>query len=302
MCSVVRTVAASNARILSSLKSPLNVVVVGGTSGIGRAIALSIGQHCPSANITIIGRNESAANAILSQLGSNSKFLRADASLMSEIRTVTQKIDAVDMLILTQGILSMAGRTPTTENIDNKLALHYYGRVLFVQELLPLLRSSQNGGKVLFVLDSVNGNPSKVNWNDMALENTYTLMAAATHATTFTDLVIQHFASQPENTNVTVTHASPGAVRTQIADGLPFWSRLPAKGLMAGLMAIGIGTSPEDCAEYMIHGILGTDKGCRYVDCKGETVLKKTPAQPDMIEKVWEHTSQLLSSTQRNHS
>jgi hypothetical protein len=67
------------------------------------------------------------------------------------------------MLILTQGILAMAGRTPTAENIDNKLTLHYYGRALFVQELLPLLRSSRLGGKVLFVLDSVNGNLSKIN-------------------------------------------------------------------------------------------------------------------------------------------
>src|SRR5690348_7975838 len=142
MSAAVRAAAASNARILSTLNPPPNVVVVGGTSGIGRAIALSIGRHCPSADITIIGRNETAANEILSQLGSNSKFIRADVSLMSEIRNVTKKINAVDMLILTQGILTMAGRTPTRENIDNKLALHYYGRVLFVQELLPLLRSS----------------------------------------------------------------------------------------------------------------------------------------------------------------
>jgi hypothetical protein len=82
---------------------------------------------------------------------------------MSEIRTTARPITAVDMLILTQGILAMAGRTPTAENIDNKLTLHYYGRALFVQELLPLLRSSRLGGKVLFVLDSVNGNLSKIN-------------------------------------------------------------------------------------------------------------------------------------------
>ncbi|CAF2812015.1 unnamed protein product [Rotaria sp. Silwood2] len=201
MAAAVRAATASNARILSSLQPPPNVVVVGGTSGIGRAIALSIARHCPSANITIIGRNESAANAILPQLGSNSKFLRADVSLMSEIRAVTKKINAVDMLVLSQGILTMAGRTPTTENIDNKLALHYYGRIVFVQELLPLLRSSPNGGKILFVLDSVNGNPSKINWNDMALENTYSLSSAANHAVTFTDHAIQYFASQSENTN-----------------------------------------------------------------------------------------------------
>ncbi|CAF4546034.1 unnamed protein product [Rotaria sp. Silwood2] len=292
MAAAVRAATASNARILSSLQPPPNVVVVGGTSGIGRAIALSIARHCPSANITIIGRNESAANAILPQLGSNSKFLRADVSLMSEIRAVTKKINAVDMLVLSQGILTMAGRTPTTENIDNKLALHYYGRIVFVQELLPLLRSSPNGGKILFVLDSVNGNPSKINWNDMALENTYSLSSAANHAVTFTDHAIQYFASQSENTNVTFTHALPGIVRTSLGDNLPFWARLPLK---FGL-AIGLGVTPEDCAELMVHGMLGTEKGCRYVNDKGETVTKKSPIQDDMVEKIWEHTSRMISS------
>jgi hypothetical protein len=39
--SVVRAVAALNTQILSSLQPPLHVVVVGGTSGIGRGIALA---------------------------------------------------------------------------------------------------------------------------------------------------------------------------------------------------------------------------------------------------------------------
>ncbi|CAF3697245.1 unnamed protein product [Rotaria sp. Silwood1] len=293
MSVAVRAAATSNARILSSLKPPLNVIVVGGTSGIGRAIALSIARHCPSANITIIGRNESAANAILPQLGSNPKFIRADASLMSEIRTVTKKINAVDMLVLTQGILTTAGRTPTTENIDNKLALHYYGRILFVQELLPLLRSSQNGGKVLFVFDSVHGNPSKINWNDMALEHTYSLSSAANHAMSFTDHAIQYFASQPENTNITFTHALPGFVRTTLGDNLPFWARVPLKCAKA----IRLGITSEDCAELMVYGMLGTEKGCRFVDDKGQTVTKKSPLQDEMVTKVWEHTSQMISSS-----
>ncbi|CAF1192620.1 unnamed protein product [Adineta ricciae] len=292
MSSTLRTITAANARILSALNPPPKVVVVGGTSGIGQAIALAIAQHCPSASITIIGRNESAANTILPKLGPNSKFLRADVSLLSEVRAVTQKISAVDMLIMSQGVLTIAGRTPTAENIDYKLALHYYGRTLFVQELLPLLRSSPNGGKVLFILDSKNGNPSKVNWNDMALETTYSLASAANHAISFTDLVIQHFASQPENANVTFTHAYPGGVRTTLVDNLPFYLRIPAKGLLA----MGVGISPEECAEYMIHGILGTDKGWRCVNEKGENISKKKPAQEEWITKVWEHTSQMISS------
>ena len=271
MSAAVRAASASNARLLSALRSPPNVVVVGGTSGIGQAIAVAVAKHCPTANITIIGRNQAAADTILPQLGSNAKFIRADASLMSEIRKTARQIPAVDLLILTQGILTFSGRTPTAENIDNKLALHYYGRVLFAQELLPLLRASPMGGKVLFVLDGVHGNPSKINWDDMALEHSYSLGAAATHAVTFTDLAIQHLAAQPENANITFTHANPGGVRTPIVDNLPFYARIPAKCAMA----MGMGVTPDDCAEYMLHGILGADKGWRCVDNKGEIVTKK---------------------------
>ena len=292
MAAAIRAASASNARLLSSLRSPPNVVVVGGTSGIGQAIALAIARHCPTANITIIGRNQAVADAMLSQLGSNPKFIRADASLMSGIRTTTRQINAVDMLILTQGIFTMAGRTPTAENIDNKLALHYYGRALFVQELVPLLRSSPCGGKVLFVLDSVNGNPSKINWDDMALEHNYSLRTAANHASSFTDLAIQHFAAQPENSDVTFTHALPGLVRTPLLENLPFWARMPAKCAIA----LGLGFNPGDCAELMLHGMLGTDQGWRCVDSIGEAVTKKKQADKSMIDKVWQHTSQIINS------
>ena len=294
MSAAVRAATASNARILSSLRSPPNVVVVGGTSGIGQAIALAIARHCPTAKITIVGRNQAAADAMLPQLGPSPKFIRADASLMSEIRTTARQITAVDMLILTQGILTMAGRTPTAENIDNKLALHYYGRALFVQELLPLLRSSPLGGKVLFVLDAVNGNPSKINWEDMALENNYSISAAANHAITFTDLAIRHWAAQPENANMTFTHANPGGVKTALADHFPFYVRIPLKCAMA----LGLGISADECAEFMLHGMLGCDKGYRYIDNKGETVTKKKAADEGMIEKVWQHTSQMINHNQ----
>lgn len=217
--------------------------------------------------------------------------MRADVSLMSEIRTVTKQIPAVDILVLSQGILTMAGFTPTAENIDNKLALHYYGRMLFVQELLPLLRASPNG-KVLFVLDGVNGNPSKINWDDMALQNTYSISAAANHAITFTDLIIQYYASQPENSTVTFTHALPGFVRTGLAAGLPFYARIP----LQGLMKLGVGTSAETCAEHMLHGMLGTENGWRCIDSNGQAVKKKKPVTEEMIQKVWDHTIKIIST------
>ncbi len=135
------------------------------------------------------------------------------------------------------------------------------------------------------------GNLSKVNWDDMALENTYSISSAANHAICFTNLTMQHFASQPENRNVSFTNALPGAVRTPILNNLPFWARIPMKGLFA----LGVAVLPEDCAELMVHGMLGTDKGWRRVNDKGETVTNLKPVPDEMIEKVWEHTSRMIS-------
>ena len=291
--SAVRAVAASNTQILSSLQRPLHVVVAGGTSGIGRGIALTYRKHCPDAHVTIIGRNQVAADEILSQLGSNGNFIRADLSLMSEIRRITKQINAVDVLVLSQGVLSLAARTLTKENIDDKFAVSYYGRVLFVKELLSLLRSSPNGGKVLFVMNCKSGNLSKVNWNDMGLEKNYSFMANFNHLMVFHDLVIQYLASQSENANVSFIHASPGSVKTPIVNGLPFYLRLPAKGFHA----LGLGLSPEDCAEFMIHAILSTEKGWRCIDAKGETVPNKEVSDEEMLKKVWDHTCEITSRT-----
>ena len=128
----------------------------------------------------------------------------------------------------------------------------------------------------------------------MALENNFSLAAAANHAISFTDLAIRHLAPQPENTNVRFTHANPGAVKTSLADSFPFWARIPLKLVMA----LGLGVSADECAEFMLHGMPGADKGYRYIDNKGEVVTKKKAADEGMIDKVWHHTSQIINRNQ----
>jgi hypothetical protein len=127
----------------------------------------------------------------------------------------------------------------------------------------------------------------------MALEKNYSLFVGLNHASSFTDLVIQYLASQPENANVSFIHAFPGIVRTSIANGLPCYIRLPVKAFNA----LGFGISPEECAEFMIHGMLGTEKGWRCIDEKSETVPNKEAPNEEMLKKVWEHTCEITSRT-----
>jgi hypothetical protein len=89
------------------------------------------------------------------------------------------------------------------------------GRYLFKNFLF---RSSPLSGKVLFILDVVRANLSKINWEEMALENSSSIGAAANDAISFTDLAIQRFATQSENAKVTFTHAYPDGVKTPLAN------------------------------------------------------------------------------------
>ena len=83
-----------------------------------------------------------------------------------------------------------------------------------------------------------------MNGEDMALEQNYSLEVAANHAILFTDLAIQRFAWQLDNSNVTFTHAIPDGFKTPITQNLPFWARIPMKCAMT----VGLGVTTDDCA------------------------------------------------------
>jgi len=41
----------------------------------------------------------------------------------------------LDYVVTTAGIATTQGYTPTVEGIDQKLAVHYFGRIAFIREL-----------------------------------------------------------------------------------------------------------------------------------------------------------------------
>jgi NAD(P)-dependent dehydrogenase (short-subunit alcohol dehydrogenase family) len=117
---------------------------------------------------------------------------RCDLTLVSECKRLVQElnsaVDSIDYLVLSQGILTMAGRTETTEGNDKKFMLHYYSRIAVINGLLPKLHS---GSRVMSVLDSLRGNPSKLNYEDLDLKNHYSLQNVMMHGITMNDITLQ---------------------------------------------------------------------------------------------------------------
>lgn len=199
-------VRASNAKF--SPKTTPVAVFVGGTSGIGEAIARAFACYTKgNAHIILCGRNRSAAEKIIASFptpsaahagqGAKYEFVQCDATLMKSVQETTAgllaRLTKVNYLVMSPGILTTAGRTETKEGIDRKLALHYYARWKFAYDLLPLLRKARDAGedaKVMSVLGA-GSSTAKVNLDDIGLKKKYSLVAAASNAIGGNDLMVE---------------------------------------------------------------------------------------------------------------
>jgi hypothetical protein len=202
------TIRATNAAF-NHLNSPAPVAIfIGGTAGIGEAMARAFTAHTKgSSNIVIVARNQDAAEKILSSLPTpetanssphalSREFIQCDATLMKNVRTTAQtiisKYPKINYLVLSPGYLTLAGRDETVEGIDKKLALLYYARWSFIRDLMPALQRGKDAneeGAVMSVLGPGMGGPIDV--NDLGLKETFSLKNAALATPTYNDLMLE---------------------------------------------------------------------------------------------------------------
>jgi NAD(P)-dependent dehydrogenase (short-subunit alcohol dehydrogenase family) len=271
-------------------------LVVGGTSGIGYAIACRIAAESAFSSVIISGRKKPKTTIP----HANIRFQPLDASSLRSIKQYTDAYksayeQSLDLLVLTQGIMTTAGRTETPEGIDYKMALHYYGRQLLIRELLPALKDN---AKVLVVLDGREGSPTKLNWEDLDLKTHFSLGTAADHCISMNDAMVQVHASQKGNRRHFV-HAYPGRVKTDLWSTLPWYLRAPMQPLSHVLCV-----SPETCAENLLKGteecpamVEKEGKFWSCIDGKGRLVPNKPSWSEDELRRVADHTWKLVDDT-----
>ncbi|GKZ37711.1 hypothetical protein AbraIFM66950_009393 [Aspergillus brasiliensis] len=211
---------------VKNLGSGLVAVFVGGTSGIGLSTAREFTRHATAPHIYLIGRNEAQASEIISELRSVNQsatidFIKSDVSLLKNVdttcREIAQRESKVNLLFLSAGIMTTQGRTETTEGLDRKLSIHYYARMRFAENLLPLLNqaassSSSSLARVVSVLSP--GNEGTLIEDDLDLRNNYSLSNAANHATTMTSLYMAQLAAA--HPQVSWVYSRPGGVNTNL--------------------------------------------------------------------------------------
>ena len=144
--------------------SSKRLAVIGGTNGLGRAIAAQALTR--GAEVTVVGRtfrDDPAARLT---------FVAADLSSMSEAVRVGRELPAesFDVVLFTTGIIAAKTREETPEHVERDVAISYLSRLAVLQGLSPRLGSARADGAPRprgFVMGSPGvgeiGNPGDLN-------------------------------------------------------------------------------------------------------------------------------------------
>ncbi|GAA2848361.1 SDR family oxidoreductase [Nonomuraea rubra] len=127
-----------------------NVVVTGGGSGIGLAIARFLAGG--GARVAITGRSQEPLDAAREQLGEGAVAFRGDVSSLSDLDALADRVKTelgtIDALFVNAGITALTPFESTTEAMyDELFATNVKGAFFTVQKLAPLL--STGAGVVL---------------------------------------------------------------------------------------------------------------------------------------------------------
>ncbi len=111
----------------------MNVAIVGGTGGIGRALARAMTAR--GAHVVVIGQTfrDGGSRGI--------EFIKADLSLLSEARRVATDLpaDNLDLVVMTTGVMAGPRREQTAEGLERDLAISYLSRFVIVNEIASRL-------------------------------------------------------------------------------------------------------------------------------------------------------------------
>jgi NAD(P)-dependent dehydrogenase (short-subunit alcohol dehydrogenase family) len=133
-------------------------LVTGGSSGIGRAIALALSRQ--GARVCIVGRNPAAVAETIAAAGESSQMtgfqvdLTVDGSLHPLLRHLREDVGKLDILVHCAGIFQQNRMgCAAIEDLDKQYAINVRAPYLLTQELLPLLTCAR--GQVVFINSSL---------------------------------------------------------------------------------------------------------------------------------------------------
>ncbi|KAF7307795.1 hypothetical protein MKEN_01139600 [Mycena kentingensis (nom. inval.)] len=280
-------------------------VFVGGTSGVGQGMAEALAKQLSGrAHIILIGRTAATAQPVLDGLpkpgagveGWKHEFVQCDSESMRAIRATCAELRArlshINFLVLSAAGSkgnSMTTSELTEEGIEVHLATRYVSRYQYLKEVVPLLDAAQKRGQHAHAMSVLGAGfgfaiPKDPDWMvERARKAQYSFtqgraiclaaLKAMFYTSPFNDAMVAYFASA--HPSIAFTHIMPGQVLTDGAQHIEMGSLLTPLAFVFDTFKWLLGTSQDDCAQYMLSALVSpnTDNGgAFFIGQKGDII------------------------------
>ncbi|MBB5983217.1 SDR family NAD(P)-dependent oxidoreductase [Kribbella solani] len=172
-----------------------DVVVAGGTTGMGREIALHYLRA--GARVTVIGSTPSRGEDLLAaarELPGTAVFLHADLLSVAEnhrvIKELESRYDKLDVLVLA-AMVPFVRRRETVDGLEGTFVLYYLSRFILSFGLTELLERGEN--PIIANLGATGITKGAVNWDDLQFARKYSTVKATISGGRANDLLAVHY-------------------------------------------------------------------------------------------------------------
>jgi len=275
----------------------LNILITGGTSGLGYRTASVLAQENKN-KILLIGSNDKKGKQALLNLihetkNKNLKFMQADLSSIKDIKLLAKKLinEKLDILINNAGALYYS-RNESVDKIEKTFALNHLSYFALTNLLLKY-KVIKNGGRIINVASGAHRGVD-IDFNNLEMSNNYNGWICYKKSKLCNILFTKKLSDLISKKNITVNCLHPGFVKTEFGKNNRGIVGLVIKFLM-NFFAITV----EEGAKTIIH--LANNKDLK--DITGKYFYKSKINQPSQFaenkssaDQLWDVSVKILKS------
>jgi NAD(P)-dependent dehydrogenase (short-subunit alcohol dehydrogenase family) len=272
------------------------VLITGGTSGIGKAVATALAAM--GAEVVVTGRSRERGEAAVEEIRRASgkegvSLVLADLTVQAEVRTLAEEFgrshDRLDVLINNAGAV-FSKRVETADGLERTLALNHLAPFLLTNLLLEMLKESAPSRIITVSSEARRG--AEIDFDDLQSERKYRGFQVYGKSKLANILFTYELAERLRGTGVTANCVHPGPVSTNFGKNngglmvllfraLKPFMRTPEQGADT---LIYLASSPE------VEGVSGRYFGDRKVISSFEE-----PHDASVQRRLWEESEELTN-------
>lgn len=270
----------------------LQIAIIGGTGGIGRALSQQLASH--GADVLVVGQTFRDAGK------TGISFLHADLSLMREAQRVATALPAetLDLLIFTTGIFAAPQRQETSEGIERDMAVSFLNRKVILDAIAPRLgrqRPADRDKPRVFIMGYPgSGQIGKV--DDLNAEKSYKALPVHMNTVAGNEMLVLQAANHYPN--MSVFGLNPGLIKTNIRDNWLGKHSFKARVLetLIGWFAPTVDSYARSIIPLLVSDDLGRYSGVLF-NRKGQAILPSEGLSETHISTFMSAASALIART-----